>query len=313
MYFEILKVFSLDYLFFYWVVLQVCSSHYDFFIMCFCLQSTAVNKFLALSAGNFVSNGVINTAYVKAFFVGLMDGDGSIQVNHWRRSSLQFSLIIKLKNLPENVQMLQLISSVIGGSVRFASKNGVANAYVIWVVNAVQEIKQILPIFDRYPLLTTKAKCRLAFMKSCLALVDDSTITINQRMAWYFANADKRFLHVYVNPTVNDLLALDYIKPWISGFTEAEGCFTLRSNSGGYASFSIGQNSEPSILTLFSVLFDTQNLPTLRQSRSGIPFYVFEVFAIYSLKRAVVFFDNYPLLGAKKTSFELFKQHCSTK
>ena len=34
--------------------------------------------------------------YIKMFWVGLMDGDGSIQVNHWRKQSLQYRLVIKL-------------------------------------------------------------------------------------------------------------------------------------------------------------------------------------------------------------------------
>ena len=29
-----------------------------------------------------------NNEYIKMFWVGLMDGDGSIQVNHWRYQSL---------------------------------------------------------------------------------------------------------------------------------------------------------------------------------------------------------------------------------
>jgi hypothetical protein len=44
--------------------------------------------------------------YVKMFWVGLMDGDGSIQVNHWHKQSLQYRLVIKLKNLKSNYNML---------------------------------------------------------------------------------------------------------------------------------------------------------------------------------------------------------------
>ena len=32
--------------------------------------------------------------YIKMFWVGLMDGDGSIQVNHWRKQSLQYRLVL---------------------------------------------------------------------------------------------------------------------------------------------------------------------------------------------------------------------------
>jgi len=56
--------------------------------------------------------------YIKMFWVGLMDGDGNIQVNHWRNNSLQFRIIIKLSNIKSNYNMLIEIAKVIGGSVR---------------------------------------------------------------------------------------------------------------------------------------------------------------------------------------------------
>jgi cytochrome c oxidase subunit 1 len=61
--------------------------------------------------------------YIKMFWVGLMDGDGSIQVNHWRYKSLQFRLIIKLSNLKSNYNMLIKIAKVIGGIVRITGDN----------------------------------------------------------------------------------------------------------------------------------------------------------------------------------------------
>jgi len=56
--------------------------------------------------------------YIKKFWVGLMDGDGSIQVNHWKKSILQFRLVIKLSNTNANFNMLNTISNVIGGNVK---------------------------------------------------------------------------------------------------------------------------------------------------------------------------------------------------
>lgn len=56
--------------------------------------------------------------YIKMFWVGLMDGDGNIQVNHWRNNSLQFRIIIKLSNIKSNYNMLIEIAKVVGGSVR---------------------------------------------------------------------------------------------------------------------------------------------------------------------------------------------------
>src|SRR4051794_19228235 len=48
--------------------------------------------------------------YAARFWVGLMDGDGSVQVNHWRRTSLQYRLVIKLKHTSANEQMLKKIA-----------------------------------------------------------------------------------------------------------------------------------------------------------------------------------------------------------
>ena len=61
--------------------------------------------------------------YIHKFWVGLMDGDGSIQVNHWKFKSLQYRLVIILKNCSENVTMLNIIAKTIGGSVRLVDKH----------------------------------------------------------------------------------------------------------------------------------------------------------------------------------------------
>jgi cytochrome c oxidase subunit 1 len=60
--------------------------------------------------------------YIHKFWVGLMDGDGSIQVNHCRLKWLQYRLVIKLKYCTENLTMLNLITSCIGGNVRIVGK-----------------------------------------------------------------------------------------------------------------------------------------------------------------------------------------------
>src|ERR1700743_1677379 len=60
----------------------------------------------------------IDDKYIKMFWVGLMDGDGSIQVNHWRKKYLQYRLVIKLSTNKLNYNMLIKIAKVIGGIVQ---------------------------------------------------------------------------------------------------------------------------------------------------------------------------------------------------
>lgn len=52
------------------------------------------------------------------FTVGLIDGDGSLEVNHWRRKSLQFRLVVKLSDKPLNYEILCQIARTYGGYVR---------------------------------------------------------------------------------------------------------------------------------------------------------------------------------------------------
>lgn len=60
--------------------------------------------------------------YITLFFLGLFEGKGSIQVNHFRYKNLEYRLIIKLKYNIENYNMLVLISKVLKGKVLIDKK-----------------------------------------------------------------------------------------------------------------------------------------------------------------------------------------------
>ena len=105
-----------------------------------------------------------------------MDGDGSIQVNHWRKKLLQYRLVIKLSNLKSNYNMLIKIAKVVGGAVIITGKG----EHVIWVVNSKKNIKNIIKIFDTYPPLTSKKICQLAYLKTCLTENSVDTYLLNR-------------------------------------------------------------------------------------------------------------------------------------
>jgi cytochrome c oxidase subunit 1 len=275
-----------------------------------------VNSLFVTTAGfgakRFNANLATNPDYIKAFFVGLMDGDGSIQVNHWQGRSLQFRLVIKLANLPANVQMLNNIRSVIGGRVKVES----SGEFVRWVTDSRDVIRQIITIFDQYPPLTTRLRCQLCFLKQCL-YYNGTTV---EAVSWYMANRSNKYMHVFELVTAEDLFfssKLDYINPWLSGFVEAEGCFTLRQASSGVLSlypkgFSIGQNTDYELLRMISLKFKSSNLPRLVNTKASITkksapqFYIFETAAKACLKSICDHFNVYPLLGAKASSYVVF-------
>jgi cytochrome c oxidase subunit 1 len=74
----------------------------------------------------------LQTNFRRRFWVGLMDANGSIQVNHWRGKNLQFRFVLKLKNTDANRQMLRKLKKELGIGTVCISKE---KFWVLWVEN----------------------------------------------------------------------------------------------------------------------------------------------------------------------------------
>jgi len=252
-----------------------------------------------------------------------MDGDGSIQVNHWRHQSLQYRLIIKLSNITSNYNMLIKIAKVIGGSVRITG----GGKDVIWVVNKKETVQEIIKIYDSYPPLTSRKICQLEFLKThlCLNSVDK-----------YLSSRNSKYINqpqiINSNPIRSYPVPLPpkggwagplslypypplgakggggggglphYFNGWVSGFIEAEGCFSIRKNNNH--SFSIGQNDDIYLINAIKQFFGTAN--AVRNAYSN--FYSIEIYKKETLKLIINHFNNYPLLGEKAESLQRLHQ-----
>jgi cytochrome c oxidase subunit 1 len=228
--------------------------------------------------------------YIKIYWVGLMDGDGSIQVNHWRKQSLQYRLIIKLSNIKSNYNMLIEIAKVIGGTVKITGKG----KDVIWVVNKKQEVEEIIKIYDIYPPLTSKKVCQLAFLKTCLVQTSVKTYLLNRNFKY-----DKQLYIIQSNINFN---IPHYFKGWLSGFVEAKGCFCIRKSNN--LSFSIGQNDDYYLIQAIKQYFEASNKVRNPYSK----FYFIEIYKKDILLKIITHFTNYPLLGEKLESLIKFSK-----
>jgi hypothetical protein len=217
-----------------------------------------------------------------------MDGDGSIQVNHWREKSLQYRLVIKLTYDILNYEMLNLIAKHIGGYVR------IVNQDVIWLVNKREDIEEIIKIFLKYPLLTTKKICQLQFLKTCLT---------KNCINYYLNNRNNKYDN-QANLLITPFEIPNYFKEWLSGFIEAEGCFSLRKRKSKAHSFSIGQNDDKYLIESVQLFFKATNAVRKRNFYGN--FYFLEIYKREVLKRILKHCSNYPLLGEKRISFEKF-------
>jgi LAGLIDADG endonuclease len=239
-------------------------------------------------------NNLSEDEYIKMFWVGLMDGDGSIQVNHWRKKSLQYRLIIKLMNLPSNYNMLVNIAKVIGGNVRITGKD----TDVIWVVNNKDTIKDIIKIFDLYPPLTSTKICQLEFLKSCFT-ENSVHYYLSSRNFKYINKAS--IIQSFEN-NLNAIIYLPYFKVWLSGFIEAEGCFSIRKSNVN--SFSIGQKDDLYLIHTIKQFFESTN--KVRTKHSSL--YTLEIYKKETIQKILNHFYSYPLLGEKTISLQKFIQ-----
>lgn len=232
--------------------------------------------------------------YLSQYWVGLMDGDGSIQVNHWRKKSLQYRLVIKLKNDPGrgNLLLLEKIQKGVGGSVK-VEKNGL---WVVWVENHRKRVSQIVSIFEEYPPLTRRLSSQLCFLKECMK---------TGSVSWYLLNRGQK----YNQPVCRTPFDINKRRGWLSGFIEAEGCFTLRKLSSRTRSFSIVQKDEKELLEEINQHFGGKTkVRSVTNKKNNRRFYVLEIYALYVLKNIVSHCTLFPLYGEKNRSFLLFSK-----
>nr|YP_665707.1 hypothetical intron-encoded protein [Mesostigma viride]AAL36746.1 hypothetical intron-encoded protein [Mesostigma viride] len=230
------------------------------------------------------------------FWVGLMDGDGSIQVNHWRKKCLQFRFVIKLKDTFLNHQMLtQFCQCLMGGRITNSSKG-----FIVWVVNDKKTILRLANLLDKFPPLTKRLQCQLEFLKENLQ---------RNNIDWYLMNRNSKY-----NKTDLDKTDPELNPYWISGFIEAlPCCFTIRKANNH--SFSISLPNEGGRVLLEKIR-DYFGCPSSNKIHKKKTFYVLEIYRkeiLFSIINHLT--QKAPLLGEKKISFKYFQSvmlshHC---
>ena len=169
-------------------------------------------------------------AYFEHWLVGVTDGDGNFSINY---SNGKWGLSFKIAQSRYNLRLLYYIKKELGvGSV---TKDNNKGQFFIRDRKHIEDI--ILPIFDKYPLLTSKYFDYSRF-KQALYLLNDKDISKEQRDKELLILKNSKKDDKYLSPVWNNLsLPLTDIniikgivtKPWIVGFIEAEGSFYLVS------------------------------------------------------------------------------------
>ena len=221
--------------------------------------------------------------------------------------SIIIRIVISLKNLPENVIMLNKIKQTVGGRVVIEKKNN----YVTWIASNKNDLVKVFSILAKYPLLTARKQCQLNFAKNCL---------LNKDIVNFLDNRNNKYMNKEI--LLRDLALQDklpvYFAPWLSGFMEAEGNFSLVFNEKGHlrkSSFSIGQNDELHILKWINLYFNSKNTITCDKPKANGNFRYYRLHLYNAESRELIFehLENYPLLGSKNVSYLKFYNYHKLK
>ncbi|KAF9818422.1 hypothetical protein IEO21_02771 [Rhodonia placenta] len=168
------------------------------------------------------------------WLVGFTDGDGTFSIN--RQSNNKWSLTFKLSQSTYNLRLLYFIKSQLGVGQLNIEKNNMAN----FRIRDRLLLKSIIfPIFDKYPLLTTKYFNYIKFKEAYSVLSDNSlSSTEKNTIMTKIVNSKPSVNYIspawlLVNNNVTNFESASKVmsKPWLIGFTEAEGSFYLVAKS----------------------------------------------------------------------------------
>ena len=289
---------------------------YDIYL----LQSsiTTVGAFDLKKEENTINN------YIEPFFVGLLEGDGTISTDlNTSKKHIRVRIVISLKNEKNNQIMLNKIQEIIGGRVVIERQV----KYVTWIASSQSDVNKVLLILARYPLLTIRKQCQLEFAKNCLLYKDFDNFMLNRKNMY---KNKKDILDIlnksYCLPQARlgrEIKLPFYFKPWLSGFIEAEGNFNLVFNDKGYlrkSSFSIGQLDELHILNMIKFYFlrsrGSENKIIIDKKKINFKgnindsdYYRLSLYNALSRKLLFEHFENYPLIGEKILSYSIFYEY----
>jgi hypothetical protein len=173
------------------------------------------------------------------WLIGFTDGDGSFTISCQmsKTGKSKWNLFFKISQSSYNLRALYFIKKELGyGSVQVELKTTNAD-FRIRDRNVINKV--IFPIFDKYPLLTSKSFEYMKFKKAYIILTDNK-LSSEEKDNLLFKLKDQKKPTNYISPSwekvnynvrnTNDAKSV-ISKQWLIGFTEAEGSFYLVKKS----------------------------------------------------------------------------------
>ena len=116
------------------------------------------------------------------------------------------------------MHMLQVLAQELKiGNVKYQKQ------FVLWVENDTQNILKLLYILKEFPPLTSRLNLQVVFLEKMLK---------QKHMKTYLETRNSKYdSRVFIQRQIKEnMKTIHYFGRWLSGFIEAEGCFSIRQN-----------------------------------------------------------------------------------
>lgn len=221
-----------------------------------------------------------------AFLVGLIDGDGYIQVSKTSKGFITIKLVISLHL--EDLSTLEYIHSVLKiGKINIYKDLKSPTCKLVINKTDLQEVLFPLLTFHKIFFLTNT---RMAQFNLAMHIMKNDIKLYNQIPS---QNNIPVVFEVPKNPL--DYTLLHFFKNWIVGFTCSEGSFLIKSNSDGC--FQLKQRIHTDLFEAFKLIFETN-----RRIDTTNNFNQFGVSSKSDVQKVLNFFSFlglHPLVGLK--------------
>jgi len=304
------------------------------------IRQSAENKFLNyLNKNNYSTN--LNFSqrlesgnFIYPYLVGLYEGDGWFSVSKKGKYIMyEFGIEVSIRD----IQLIYKIKKLLGvGTVYIRNKSkgsenleiesfllskNLRNNVIFRIRNKSHLKNIILPIFDKYPMLTNKQYDYIEFRSALLSNI----IYSNELLPYIRPNSFSsprpeeghgysRFTHPILNRRdgkfnnkIESILNTSYFPAWLVGFIEAESCFSIYkpTNSLSFiASFEVSQTNEEVIILAIRKFLGLS--PKVRVDKTNN--YRLKASGIRAIENVIKFMSRAPikLQGYKKLQYVIW-------
>uniref|UniRef100_UPI002A83C7D2 LAGLIDADG endonuclease n=1 Tax=Saccharomycopsis fibuligera TaxID=4944 RepID=UPI002A83C7D2 len=261
----------------------------------------------------FYSTKLNNNYDFKKWLVGFTDGDGTFSM-YMNKDLSKIQFMYKISQSRINIQLLYKMKSKLGvGKVKMDNNSNMCS-YLIRDRKLL--LKHMMPMFDEYPLLTTKRYNYLKFRTCLILLENDKELNYKEKMTKvqkmclqtppkdyisdiWLTNLNKKInskLETWSMEDISNIMS----KYWLIGFMEAEGSFFLVNKEKDRMVHAFGMSQKTDSI----VLYGMKRLLHISSSilyKEKYDYYKLETTNSRSIERIINYFSDKNTLSYSKS------------